>query len=121
LHDAVAAATGFAIELLLALDSQDVAVRFDVKVVSAHPRRLDASMRTTALSSSSNTSAAMKAQPPNCSGPLFSAERRLRSLGLIKKVTQTYRYYLTRLGRAAIAAACSLTRFSIVTAMAAAH
>lgn len=46
---------------------------------------------------------------------------RLRGLGLIKKVTQTYRYYLTRLGRAAIAAACSLTRFNIVPAMAAAH
>jgi hypothetical protein len=47
--------------------------------------------------------------------------RRLRLLGLIKKVTHTYRYYLTRLGRAAIAAACSLTRFSIVPAMAASH
>ena len=47
--------------------------------------------------------------------------RRLRALGLIKKVKQTYRYYLTRLGRAAIAAACSLARFSIVPAMAAAH
>lgn len=47
--------------------------------------------------------------------------RRLRALGLIKNVTQTYRYYLTRLGRAAIAAACSLTRFNIVPAMAAAH
>jgi hypothetical protein len=47
--------------------------------------------------------------------------RRLRLLGLIKKVTHTYRYYLTRLGRAAIAAACSLTRFNIVPAMAAAH
>jgi DNA-binding transcriptional ArsR family regulator len=43
--------------------------------------------------------------------------RRLRLLGLIKKVTHTYRYYLTRLGRAAIAAACSLTRFDIVPAM----
>ena len=47
--------------------------------------------------------------------------KRLRLLGLIKKVTHTYRYYLTRLGRAAIAAACSLTRFSIVPAMAATH
>jgi hypothetical protein len=47
--------------------------------------------------------------------------RRLRALGLIKKVTHTYRYYLTRLGRAAIAAACSLTRFNIVPAMAAVH
>lgn len=45
--------------------------------------------------------------------------RRLRSLGLIKKVVHSYRYYLTRLGRAAIAAACSITRFQIVPAMAA--
>jgi hypothetical protein len=45
--------------------------------------------------------------------------RRLRLLGLIKKVMHTYRYYFTRLGRAAIAAACSLPRFNIVPAMAA--
>jgi DNA-binding MarR family transcriptional regulator len=44
--------------------------------------------------------------------------KRLRVLGLIKKVARTYRYYLTRLGRAAIAAACSLTQFNIVPAMA---
>jgi len=37
---------------------------------------------------------------------------------LIKKVTKTYRYYLTRLGRSAIAAACSITRFNIIPAMA---
>lgn len=43
---------------------------------------------------------------------------RLRSLGLIKRVTRSYRYYLTRLGRAAIAAACSLTQFQIVPALA---
>jgi DNA-binding HxlR family transcriptional regulator len=47
--------------------------------------------------------------------------RRLRILGLIKKVTHTYRYYLTRMGRAVIAAACSLTRFKLVPAMAATH
>jgi DNA-binding HxlR family transcriptional regulator len=47
--------------------------------------------------------------------------RRLHLLGLIKKVSHTYRYYLTRMGRAVIAAACSLTRFSIVPALAAAH
>ncbi len=47
--------------------------------------------------------------------------RRPRLLGLIKKVTHTYRYYLTRMGRAAIAAACSLTRFNVVAAMAATH
>jgi hypothetical protein len=43
---------------------------------------------------------------------------RLRTLGVIKRVTRSYRYYLTRLGRAAIAAACSLTRFQIVPALA---
>jgi hypothetical protein len=43
---------------------------------------------------------------------------RLRSIGLIKRVTRTYRYYLTRLGRAAIAAACSLTQFQIIPALA---
>lgn len=47
--------------------------------------------------------------------------KRLHVLGMIKKVAHTYRYYLTRLGRAAIAAACSLTRFNIVPAMAATH
>jgi DNA-binding transcriptional ArsR family regulator len=47
--------------------------------------------------------------------------RRLRMLGLIKTVSHTYRYYLTRVGRAAIAAAYSLTRFNIVPAMAATH
>jgi hypothetical protein len=47
--------------------------------------------------------------------------KRLHMLGLIKKVSHTYRYYLTRMGRAAIAAACSLTRFNIVPAMAATH
>jgi hypothetical protein len=43
---------------------------------------------------------------------------RLRALGLIKRVTHSYRYYLTRLGRAAIAAACSLTQFHIIPALA---
>ena len=43
---------------------------------------------------------------------------RLRCLGLIKRVTRSYRYYLTRLGRAAIAAACSLTQFQIIPALA---
>lgn len=43
---------------------------------------------------------------------------RLRALGLIKRVSRSYRYYLTRLGRAAIAAACSLTQFNIIPAIA---
>ncbi len=46
--------------------------------------------------------------------------RRMRFLGLIKRVAHTYRYYLTRLGRAAIAAACSITQFALVPAMASA-
>jgi DNA-binding MarR family transcriptional regulator len=46
---------------------------------------------------------------------------RLRMLGLIKKVVHTYRYYLTRLGRAVITAANALTRFGIIPAMAAAR
>jgi len=47
--------------------------------------------------------------------------RRLRAIGLIKRVTRSYRYYLTRLGRAAIAAACSLTQFQIIPALASAR
>ena len=45
---------------------------------------------------------------------------RLLAIGVIKRVTGTYRYYLTRLGRAAIAAACALTQFTILPALAAA-
>jgi DNA-binding transcriptional ArsR family regulator len=47
--------------------------------------------------------------------------KRLRDLGVIKKVSHTYRYYLTRLGRSATAAACALTRFNIIPAIASAH
>lgn len=44
--------------------------------------------------------------------------RRLRLLGLIKRVARTYRYYLTRLGRAAVAAACSITELKLVPVLA---
>jgi len=47
--------------------------------------------------------------------------KRLHVLGLIKKALHTYRDSLTRLGRSTITAACSLTRFNIVPAIAAAH
>ena len=47
--------------------------------------------------------------------------KRLRVLGLIKRVARSYRYYLTRLGRAAIAAACSLMQFQIIPALASAR
>jgi len=43
---------------------------------------------------------------------------RLRGLGVIKRVAGTYRYYLTRLGRAAIAALCRLTQSVIIPALA---
>jgi hypothetical protein len=42
----------------------------------------------------------------------------LRQLGVIKRVTGTYRYYLTRAGRAAIAAGRRLTQHSIIPALA---
>jgi DNA-binding MarR family transcriptional regulator len=47
--------------------------------------------------------------------------KRLHDLGVIKKVTHSYRYYLTRLGRSAIAAATALTRFNTIPAMASVH
>ena len=44
--------------------------------------------------------------------------RRLRELRLLKRVVGTYRYYLTRCGRAVVAACCRLTEFVIVPALA---
>jgi len=46
---------------------------------------------------------------------------RMRRLGLVKRVAGAYRYYLTRLGRAAIAAACSITEMRIIPTLAAAR
>jgi hypothetical protein len=43
---------------------------------------------------------------------------RLRKLGILKKISGTYRYYLTRLGRSVIAACCRLTEHTIVPALA---
>jgi hypothetical protein len=43
---------------------------------------------------------------------------RLRKFGLLKKIVGTYRYYLTRLGRSAVAACCRLTAETIVPALA---
>jgi hypothetical protein len=43
--------------------------------------------------------------------------RRLRDIGAIKRVSGTYRYYLTRMGRAATAAACRITEAIIIPAM----
>jgi hypothetical protein len=53
------------------------------------------------------------------SGPQLSRQiRRLRMHRLIKKVRCSYRYYLTRLGRRVIAAACRLREGSIIPALA---
>jgi hypothetical protein len=63
----------------------------------------------------------LKAFVPRLSPAALSRQlKRLRLLGLTKRVAGTYRYYLTRLGRAAIAAACSITQFHIVPTLAAA-
>jgi hypothetical protein len=43
---------------------------------------------------------------------------RLRDIGVIKRVAGTYRYYLTRIGRAATAALCRLTQSVIIPALA---
>ena len=43
---------------------------------------------------------------------------RLRKFGLIKKVAHSYCYYLTRLGRSSIAAACRITQQTIIPALA---
>src|SRR5205807_9162843 len=44
--------------------------------------------------------------------------RRLRDLGVIKRVAGTYRYDLTRIGRAATAALCRVTQTVIIPALA---
>jgi hypothetical protein len=55
--------------------------------------------------------------------PMFSPTRlsrklrRLLDIGVIKRVTGTYRYYLTKAGRAATAAAARLTEAAIIPAM----
>ena len=46
--------------------------------------------------------------------------KRLRILGLIKRVAKTYRYYLTHIGRLAVATCEKLTEFAIVKTLAAA-
>ena len=43
--------------------------------------------------------------------------RRLRDIGVIKRVTGSYRYYLTRIGRAATAALCRVTEAILIPAL----
>lgn len=61
----------------------------------------------------------LEALVPMTASALSRQLARLKSIGLIKKVAHTYRYYLTRLGRSAIAAACSITCFNIIPAISA--
>jgi hypothetical protein len=42
----------------------------------------------------------------------------LLNFGLIKKVSGTYRYYLTRIGRSTIAAACRISEQFVIPALA---
>jgi hypothetical protein len=62
----------------------------------------------------------LKALLPELSDAALSRQlRRLRCLGMIKRAAHSYRNYLTRLGRAAIGAACdTITEFTIVPALA---
>jgi len=52
-----------------------------------------------------------------CSATLSRHLARLRYLAIIKRVTGAYRYYLTRAGRAAIAAGRALTQHTIIPAL----
>jgi hypothetical protein len=59
--------------------------------------------------------------PSVSSGKLSRYLKRLRVFGLIKRVAKTYRYYPTRIGRAAVATCEKLTEFTIVQTLAAAR
>ena len=61
----------------------------------------------------------LKLHLPNLSDSSLSRQiKRLRIFGMIKRVSGTYRYYLTKLGRAAIAACVHATEFTILPTLA---
>ena len=61
----------------------------------------------------------LKLYLPNLSDSSLSRQiKRLRIFGMIKRVSGTYRYYLTKLGRAAIAACVHATEFTILPTLA---
>ena len=43
---------------------------------------------------------------------------RLRHIGIIRRISGTYRYYLTRIGRAAVTASCHITENILIPALA---
>ena len=59
--------------------------------------------------------------PAVSNGKLSRYLKRLRILGLIKRVAKTYRYYLTRIGRSAVTTCEKLTEFTIVQTLATAR
>ena len=63
----------------------------------------------------------MRLCPRSPTSPLSSATRhltRLRHIGRIRRISGTYRYYLTRIGRAATAAGCHITENILIPALA---
>jgi DNA-binding HxlR family transcriptional regulator len=61
----------------------------------------------------------LKRYRPNLPDSSLSRQiKYLRIIGIIKRVTGTYRYYLTKLGRAAIAAWVHATEFTILPTLA---
>jgi hypothetical protein len=59
--------------------------------------------------------------PSVSSGKLSRYLKRLRVFGLIKRIAKIYRYYPTRIGRAAVVTCEKLTEFTIVQILAAAR
>ena len=60
----------------------------------------------------------MLARLDHVSPPRLSRQlRRLREIGVIKRVAGTYRYYLTRIGRSATAALCHVTQSVLIPAL----
>ncbi|MDD5267320.1 MAG: hypothetical protein PHO08_09360 [Methylococcales bacterium] len=61
----------------------------------------------------------LKPYLPNLSDNSLSRQlKRLRIFGMIKRVSGTFRYYLTKPGRAATAACVHATEFNILPALA---
>jgi hypothetical protein len=61
----------------------------------------------------------LKPALPNMSASAITRQlHRLRQLGIIKRVAKTYRYYLTKIGRAAVAACFHIKEFIIIPALA---
>jgi hypothetical protein len=77
--------------------------------------RLPGIRRTATRAGSDTDRASGDRDPASRSDSLFSPRhRRLREIGAIKRVSGTYRYCLTRVRRAAIAALCRVTQAAII-------